>query len=177
MWRRTLLASSTNFSTAYGKVVEDETSTFNNLENGMQLEMSVELLGEKAISLGTVRRHSKLADAALRPGERLMEVELPQEMSYACCDNLVVLPTNRSDDVYRVLNRLGIACDGEIVRHSQSVLGSCLELGTPIPRKHLQTVTSVTQNIEQKSELERFSETDAYNLEQGRLNPINTSTE
>ncbi|KAK3644144.1 hypothetical protein LTR56_004152 [Elasticomyces elasticus] len=139
--------------------VEDEKLTSSNLKKGLQLEMSAdrpELLGEKEISLGTVRQHSKLADATLGPEKRLMKVELPQEMSYACGDYLVVLPTNRSDDVHRPTDR---------TEYAYSLIGSYLELGTPISRKQLQTLTSVTENTQQKTKLEHLSEPDAYNSE------------
>ncbi|KAK5705650.1 hypothetical protein LTR17_021474 [Elasticomyces elasticus] len=181
--------------------VENEKTTSSNLKKGLQLEMSVDrpkLLGEKEISLGTVRQNSKLADATLGPEKRLMEVELPQEMSYACGDYLVVLPTYRSDDVHRVLNRFGIAVDATVklsgtrkaflvsprcltdslllsyadkmqptdrTEYAYSLVGSYLELGTPISRKQLQTLTSVTENTEEKTKLERLTGVDSYNLE------------
>ncbi|KAK5697510.1 hypothetical protein LTR97_007648 [Elasticomyces elasticus] len=131
------------------------------------------------ISLGTVRRHSKLADATLGPENRVMEVELLPEMSYACGEYLVVLPTNRSDDVHRVLNRFGIAVDTMVKmsgtrkaflptdrsEYAYSLIGSYLELGTPISRKQLQTLTSVTENIEEKTKLERLFRSDGYDSE------------
>lgn len=96
-----------------------KTSVTEPAQNPEKLEVEItldrpELLGEKDITLGTVRQHVQLADTCCGPEKRLMEVELADHTSYQCGDYLVVLPMNRSDDVRRVLNRFGIATDAMI---------------------------------------------------------------
>jgi cytochrome P450 / NADPH-cytochrome P450 reductase len=84
---------------------------------GLKLDVTLdrpELLGEKYISLGTVRQHIRLADTSVGPEKRLMDVDLPEEITYRCGDYLVVLPTNRNDDVRRVLNFFHMAMDSMV---------------------------------------------------------------
>lgn len=83
----------------------------------LKVEMSVdrpEMLGEKEMTLGTVRLHTQLADNSVGPEKKLMDVELPKEATYVAGDYLVVLPTNHRHAVQRVLARFELPVDALI---------------------------------------------------------------
>lgn len=84
------------------------------LQDKLKVEISVdrpEMLGEKEMTLGTVRQHSQLADTSVGPEKRLMSVELPEGSTYQAGDYLVVLPTNHRHNVRRVLQRFDLPVD------------------------------------------------------------------
>jgi cytochrome P450 / NADPH-cytochrome P450 reductase len=145
----------------------------------LKLEVTLdrpELLGEKQISLGTVRRHVQLAKTSVGPEKRLMEVELPDEMSYQCGDYLVVLPTNRAVDVRRILTHFGIAPDVMIKlsgtnktflpthhpEYAYALLTAYLEIETMVSRKQLQAMAEAANDEKQKAELQRLGKADVY---------------
>jgi cytochrome P450/NADPH-cytochrome P450 reductase len=70
-----------------------------------------EVLGEKDMTLGTVRQHVQIADTSVGPMKMLMDVELPETVSYQAGDYLVVLPTNHRHNVRRVLQRFDMPAD------------------------------------------------------------------
>lgn len=83
----------------------------------LNVEVSVdrpEALGEKDMTLSTVRQHLRLADTSVGPEKRLMNVELPEGTTYQAGDYLVILPTNHRNDVKRVLHRFGMPIDAAV---------------------------------------------------------------
>ncbi|KAK3677505.1 hypothetical protein LTR78_002355 [Recurvomyces mirabilis] len=146
---------------------------------GLKLELTLdrlELLGEKEMSLGTVKQHLQLADTSVGPEKRLMEVELPGEASYVCGDYLVVLPTNHSEDVKRVLLRFGLPTDAMVkmsnthktfqpsdrAEYAFSLVAAYLEIGTPISRKQLSILAAATTDTSQQEEIQSFAAEDVY---------------
>jgi sulfite reductase alpha subunit-like flavoprotein len=69
------------------------------------------MLGEKDMTLGTVRQHFQVADTSVGPRKMIMDVELPGDVSYQAGDYLVVLPTNHRHNVRRVLQRFDMPVD------------------------------------------------------------------
>lgn len=83
-------------------------------QDELQVQMTVdrpEMLGEKAMTLGTVRRHIQLAGTSVGPMKMMMDVELSEHASYQAGDYLVVLPTNHRHNVRRVLSRFEMPVD------------------------------------------------------------------
>jgi cytochrome P450/NADPH-cytochrome P450 reductase len=70
-----------------------------------------EMLGEKEMTLGTVRQHFQVADTSVGPRKMMMDVELPGDVTYQAGDYLVVLPTNHRHNVRRVLQRFDMPVD------------------------------------------------------------------
>ena len=152
------------------------------VDEGLQVEMTVErpeVLGEKDMKLGTVHQHIKLAGTEVGLEKRLMEVQLSEETSYTTGDYLVVLPTNHPDDVKRVLNHFGIPADALLKlsgtrksflppgrpEYAYSLVSSYLEIGPPISRRQLQTLTAATNDEQQKTGLERLADGEAFEHE------------
>jgi cytochrome P450/NADPH-cytochrome P450 reductase len=82
--------------------------------NKLEVKVTVdrpEILGEKDMTLGTVRQHVQIADTSVGPVKMLMDVELPETVSYQAGDYLVVLPTNHRLNVRRVLQRFDMPAD------------------------------------------------------------------
>ncbi|KAK4552965.1 hypothetical protein LTR86_009889 [Recurvomyces mirabilis] len=146
---------------------------------GLKLEVTLdrpELLGEKEMSLGTVKQHLQLADTSIGPEKRLMEVKLPGEASYVCGDYLVVLPTNHSKDVKRVLVRFGLPTDAMVkmsnthkaflpsdrAEYAFSLVAAYLEIGTPISRKQLSILAAATTDTSQQEEIQTFAAEHVY---------------
>lgn len=80
----------------------------------LQVKITVdrpEMLGEKDMTLGTVRQHLQIADTSVGPRKMMMDVELPGDATYQAGDYLVVLPTNHRHKVRRVLQRFDMPVD------------------------------------------------------------------
>lgn len=153
-----------------------------NSNEGLKVEMTVdrpELLGEKDITLGTVRQHVRLADTSVGPEKKLMEVQLSEDTTYQVGDYLVVLPTNDQSDVKRILNHFGLPVDAlvrlsgtrktflphEHAEYAYSLVAAYLEIGTPISRRQLQLLAAYTADSSQKAELQRLSQDDNFEKE------------
>lgn len=83
-------------------------------QDELQVKITVdrpEMLGEKDMTLGTVRQHLRIADTSVGPMKMMMDVELPESVSYQAGDYLVVLPTNHRHNVRRVLQRFDMPVD------------------------------------------------------------------
>ena len=80
----------------------------------LQVKITVdrpEMLGEKDMTLGTVRQQFQVADTSVGPRNMMMDVELPGDVTYQAGDYLVVLPTNHRHNVRRVLQRFDMPVD------------------------------------------------------------------
>ena len=83
-------------------------------QDDLQVQMTVErpeMLGEKEMTMGTVRQHVQLAGTSVGPMKMMMDVELAKDASYQAGDYLVVLPTNHRHNIRRVLSRFDIPID------------------------------------------------------------------
>jgi cytochrome P450/NADPH-cytochrome P450 reductase len=83
-------------------------------QDELQVKITVdrpEMLGEKDMTLGTVRQHFQVADTSVGPRKMMMDVELPGDVTYQAGDYLVVLPTNHRHNVRRVLQRFDMPVD------------------------------------------------------------------
>ncbi|GAB7330350.1 hypothetical protein MBLNU13_g01982t1 [Cladosporium sp. NU13] len=132
-----------------------------------------EMLGEKDMTLGTVRQHLQVADTSVGPRKMMMDVELPGDVTYQAGDYLVVLPTNHRHNVRRVLQRFDMPVDtlvklsgskksflpNDRTEYVFSIIAAYVEIGTPISRKQLLLLASQTTAMTQKEELERLAGT------------------
>ncbi|KAK5164033.1 uncharacterized protein LTR77_010124 [Saxophila tyrrhenica] len=149
---------------------------------GLKVETTVErpeVLGEKDMGLGKVHQHVQLADTAVGPNKRLMEVQLSEETTYRAGDYLVVLPTNHPDDVHRVLGHFGLPADALVKlsgttksflprdrpEYAYSLCSQYIEIGTLISRRQVQALAAATDDGGQKAELQRLADGDAYEKE------------
>jgi cytochrome P450/NADPH-cytochrome P450 reductase len=148
----------------------------------LQVEVTVErpeMLGEKDMTLATVHQHKQLAGTEVGPEKRLMEIRFNEDIAYQTGDYLLVLPTNHQDDVHRCLNRFDIPVDATVkltgtrksflpqnhVEYAYSLVSAYLELGSPISRRQCEALVAATTDPQQKSELERLSQGEAFENE------------
>jgi cytochrome P450/NADPH-cytochrome P450 reductase len=116
-------------------------------QDKLQVKVTIdrpEMLGEKDMTLGTVRQHVQIADTSVGPRKMLLDVDLPGTVSYQAGDYLVVLPTNHRHNVRRVLQRFDMPADALVklsgtkksflVRHSFSERSQNIQLIAPATR-------------------------------------------
>lgn len=103
-----------SFSEQVWSALRESGGMVETVHDELQVKVSVdrpEMLGEKEMTLGTVRQHVQIADTSVGPRKMLMDVELPATASYQAGDYLVVLPTNHRHNVRRILQRFDMPVD------------------------------------------------------------------
>ncbi|KAK6078628.1 bifunctional P-450/NADPH-P450 reductase [Seiridium cupressi] len=111
--------------------------------------------------------------------KRHMEVELPEGNTYEPGDYLVVMPTNPTDLIKRVVRRFNLNLDDTLTISGTSkefltgsgpvsvidLIAARLELNTPASKRRLQTIARLANDAEQKSLMNLASSDSTFNAE------------
>lgn len=141
-------------------------------------DTSIALGGPKLV-YGTVRENVEIADDSVGPPKKHIEIELPENMSYRTGDYLTILAHNHPDIIKRVERRFGLKPEDKVAITGTrkaflststpvsviELLGTRVELNTPITQRQLSKLAAVTRDAGEKASIERLSENDMYSKE------------
>jgi cytochrome P450/NADPH-cytochrome P450 reductase len=128
-------------------------------------------LGGKEISYGYVRKNEVIAGNEVGPAKRHIDIELSEGVTYRTGDYLVVLPYNSPTTMTRVASKFRLHLD-DIVNVAGTnkafllgngpstlteLLGTRVELGTPVSQRQLQTIASTATSEGERKDLETLS--------------------
>lgn len=133
-------------------------------------------LGGPRLVYGTVRENVQIADDSVGPAKKHIEIELPENMSYRTGDYLTILAHNPPDIIRRVERRFGLKPDDKVSIAGTrktflstavpvavvELLGTRVELNTPITQKQITRLAATTSDAQQKASLERLAQDDVY---------------
>lgn len=127
---------------------------------------ATQLAGEE-ISEGIVLVNKEIAGTEVGHAKKHMEVELPAGMAYEPGDYLVVLPTNPTHMVTRVVNRFKVSLDDVITIKGtskgflksdypitlSSLLYSRVELNTPASKRQVEAILRTVESVSEEERL------------------------
>jgi cytochrome P450/NADPH-cytochrome P450 reductase len=135
-------------------------------------------LGGSDITYGTVKVNKELGRGEVGLVKNHMSIELPIGSSYRSGDYMVILPLNNLKTVKRVIKRFGLYPDDNIVISGTNkafissdtplsvfdLLGTRVELGTPISQKQLKALAEFTPE-ETRKKVTALAEEETYKSE------------
>ena len=144
------------------------------LEVSVQPSPSQKALVSEEINAGTVLTNYQLAGTEVGPAKKHMEIRLPEDTGYTTGDYLVVLPHNPPETVQRVLQRFKLS-EGDSISVSNTskkflptsstsaldFFSTSVELGAPVTRRQLETISSFTSE-DLKSSIQKLAEESTY---------------
>lgn len=128
---------------------------------------------------GTVRENIQIADDSVGPPKKHIEIELPEGMTYRTGDYLTILAHNHPDIIRRVQLRFGLKPEDKVAIAGTrkaylstsipiaviELLGTRVELNTPITQRQLAKLAAATRDAKEKESLERLAQDEVYNKE------------